>query len=307
MIQTTVKNSKEEFDKVFIELEHGSKLEIANKNEVRFFMLDVKNNKYSYYEMFNVLHSNLGRYALSRKEFKRDPETAISKAISKFHEVKGAGTGAGGELGELLLYLFLETVLCAPKLLSKMELKGTRNQYNYNADAVHYFTYKNEYGQHNQLILCESKLIGDFSRAIKEAFDSLTKSIANKEFDLSLISTEMFKESFSEEEANDIIRQIVPNATEDYKNDIIKETAAGIFIGYDKPITEQGDSLVVRKQTAENIIKEIPNMVKKINEQIDKHNLSGMSFYIYLLPFNDVDKDRAKIMDQLLYSISYKE
>lgn len=93
------------------------------------------------------------------------------------------------------------------------------------------------------MILCESKLIGDFSRAIKDAFDSLTTSIGNKEFDLSLISTEMFKESFSEEEANDIIKQIVPNATDDFKNDIIKETAAGIFIGYDKPIIEQGDSL----------------------------------------------------------------
>ena len=117
----------------------------------------------------------------------------------------------------------------------------------------------------------------------------------------------MFKESFSEEEANDIIKQIVPNATDDFKNDIIKETAAGIFIGYDKPIIEQGDSLVVRKQTAENIKKEIPNMVKKINKQIEKYNLKGMSFYIYLLPFNDVDKDRAKIMEQLLTRISYKE
>ena len=307
MLQTTVKNAKEEFDRVFIELGHDSKLEIANKNEVRFFMLDIKNNQYSYYEMFSILHSNLGRYALSRKEFQKDPETAISRGISIFHEVKGSGTGAGGEIGELLLYLFLETVLGAPKLLSKMELKGTRNQYNYNADAVHYFTYKNEYGQHNQLILCESKLIGDFSRAIKDAFDSLTTSIGNKEFDLSLISTEMFKESFSEEEANDIIKQIVPNATDDFKNDIIKETAAGIFIGYDKPIIEQGDSLVVRKQTAENIKKEIPNMVKKINKQIEKYNLKGMSFYIYLLPFNDVDKDRAKIMEQLLTRISYKE
>lgn len=135
----------------------------------------------------------------------------------------------------------------------------------------------------------------------------MTTSNDNKEFDLSLISTEIFKESFSEEEANDIIKQIVPNATDDFKNDIIKETAAGIFIGYDKPITEQGDSLVVRKQTAENIKKEIPNMVKRINKQIEKYNLKGMSFYIYLLPFNNVDKDREKIMEQLLTRISYKE
>ena len=104
MLQTTVKNAKEEFDRVFIELGHDSKLEIANKNEVRFFMLDIKNNQYSYYEMFSILHSNLGRYALSRKEFQKDPETAISRGISRFHEVKGSGTGAGGEM------------ICTPKV-----------------------------------------------------------------------------------------------------------------------------------------------------------------------------------------------
>ena len=63
----------------------------------------------------------------------------------------------------------------------------------------------------------------------------------------------------------------------------------------------------LEKLEVEKIEKIRNNMVKKINKQIEKYNLKGMSFYIYLLPFNDVDKDRAKIMEQLLTRISYKE
>ena len=153
MLTKTAKADKTDFSSVFLEIEHERKLQLGNNQEFRFFMLDIQNNQYSYYQMFSILQRNLGRYALSRKEFEKDPETAISKAISRFHEVKNAGKGAGGELGEILLYLFLEVALGAPKLLSKMELKGTRNQYNYNSDAVHYYTYRTEEGQHNQVIL----------------------------------------------------------------------------------------------------------------------------------------------------------
>ncbi len=88
MLQTTVKNAKEEFDRVFIELGHDSKLEIANKNEVRFFMLDIKNNQYSYYEMFSILHSNLGRYALSRKEFQKIRKQLFLEVFQDFMRLK---------------------------------------------------------------------------------------------------------------------------------------------------------------------------------------------------------------------------
>lgn len=230
MLSKMVKSSKTEFDKVFLEIEHSEELVIGNENNLKFFMLDIQNNKYCYYNMFSILKKNLGRYALSRKEFIQDPEMAISKAISRFHEVRNAGSGAGGELGEILLYLFLESVLGAPKLLSKMELKGTKNQYNYNSDAVHFYSFNNDFGKHNQVILCESKLVGDYKKAIQKAFESLKTSLENRDYDFSLISTEIFKETLTEEDADEIINAILPNITEDYKNRTIKETAAGICI-----------------------------------------------------------------------------
>lgn len=93
MLSRTVKSSKQEFDKVFLEIDHSEKLAVGNNNDLRFFMLDIQNNRYCYYNMFALLKKNLGRYALSRREFDRDPEMAISKAISRFHEVGNAGKG----------------------------------------------------------------------------------------------------------------------------------------------------------------------------------------------------------------------
>ncbi len=307
MLSNTVKNSKIEFDKVFLEIEHSEKLVVGNENDLKFFMLDIQNNKYCYYSMFSILKKNLGRYALSRKEFDRDPEMAISKAISRFHEVVNAGNGAGGELGELLLYMFLETVLGAPKLLSKMELKGTRNQYNYNSDAAHFYTFKTESGQHNQIILCESKLMGNYKNAIKNAFKSLKTSLENRDYDFSLISTEIFKETLTEEGADEIINAILPDVTNDYKNHIIKETAAGIFIGYNQPIEVKDDTIRTREENLIKIQGIIPEIAKLINEEIEIAQLQGMSFYIYFLPFNKVDDDRVRIMEQLLINSEYKE
>lgn len=306
MLNKTVKDEKDEFDKIFLEIKHDTGLCVSNKHELKFFMLDIQNNKYCYFNMFEILKRNLGRYALSRKEFSLDPEMAISKAISRFHEVHNAGTGAGGELGEILLYLFLEVVLGAPKLLTKMELKGTRNQYNYNSDAVHYYSFTIDSGRHNQIVLCESKLIGDYKTAIKKAFESLLNSLKNRDYDFSLVSTEIFKETMSDQDAEDVIKQILPNITEDYNNRVIKETAVGIFIGFDQTIQAQEDSIKTREENVKKIRDSIPKIAGLINEEIQKAQLEGISFYVYLLPFNNVDIDRANIMEQLLINSYYK-
>ena len=45
--------------------------------------------------------------------------------------------GTGNELGEMLLYAFLEEKLDAPKLLSKVELSTGAKQYNSQCDSIH--------------------------------------------------------------------------------------------------------------------------------------------------------------------------
>ena len=99
-------------------------------------------------------------------------------------------------MGELLLYLFLENKLDAPKLLSKVELKTTGNQYVFGSDGVHLFQLDNK---NFQLILGESKIKGILSKAVDEAFESIEKVSNNPDNELRLIEKNILSESFDEE------------------------------------------------------------------------------------------------------------
>ena len=68
-----------------------------------------------------------------------------------------------GELGELLLFCFLESQLKAPKILSKLELKTTSGLYVNGADGVHFL--KLEDGNY-QLIFGESKMYVDIKKLL---------------------------------------------------------------------------------------------------------------------------------------------
>lgn len=51
--------------------------------------------------------------------------------------------GTGNELGEILLYAFLEDILRAPKLFSKVELNASSTSFGKSSDTVHLLTLGN--------------------------------------------------------------------------------------------------------------------------------------------------------------------
>lgn len=157
------------FDSVFTEVKHDIGLNLKNNNCLRLFCLDIANNAFTYSGLFGYLQRNIGRYVFSRatiEQFKADGDTdAIGlKAVELLRTAQSSkDRGAGGELGEILLYLFLEQNLKAPKLLSKVELKTSGNQYVFGSDAVHLLSLSNNAFQ---LVLGESKIIGDLKNAV---------------------------------------------------------------------------------------------------------------------------------------------
>lgn len=295
-------------ESVFVEIPHSAKLELLNKNSLTIFHLNVLNNKFSYTELFDLLKDNLGTYVLSRREYNENPLRAISKAISKLRDIEDNGDkGAGGELGELLLYLFLEHYLGAPKLLSKVELKTTANQYVFNADGIHFFNFNEDGNTNYQVLVCESKLNSKLEKAIDAAFGSIKSSKANSQFEIQLVNAELFKETFSTQDAQIIKSMIIPNASDDNKNNIYKNHAFAIFIGSDYKIDATQDIYTQRKLVGDDLLKRADDIANIINVNIKKHNLSGYSFYVYYLPFNDVAKDRKEIMSQLLTEDYFSE
>ena len=50
----------------------------------------------------------------------------------------------------------------------------------------------------------------------------------------------------------------------------------------------------------EKMIEDIKTQIEYIKAKINKENLSGHSFYFYVIPFNDADCDKVTIMQNLL-------
>lgn len=170
------------------------------------------------------------------------PGTLSRKAREKFLDY----LRNKGELGELLLYCFLETHLNAPKILSKLELKTSTGHYVNGADGVHFLQLDN--GNY-QLIFGESKTIRSLTAALTDAFKSIYefKNCINSKgdkksglpYEKSLVSDNLEKEEFSEEEVNFIRSVIVPKRDNNFEVD----DAFGIFIGYEIVINAEDKRL----------------------------------------------------------------
>lgn len=271
------------------------------KNKLNLFMLRVNANEFDYDTLINNLIDPVIAFSVSRNvqsKYANKPGTLHKKAVEKFVEhCKNTG-----ELGELLLYAFLECHLNAPKILSKLELKTSTSMYVNGADGVHYLKLPN--GNY-QLIFGESKTIEILPSAISSAFKSIYEfkneinSKGNEKsginYEKSLISDNIVKESFSADEINFITQLIYPSRDSDFRVD----DAFGIFIGYEMKILKEDKKLpneVFVEKIKSVIENELQNNLEKITKQIEKYKLFGHSFYIYVLPFTNLDVSRKKVM-----------
>lgn len=144
-------------------------LDKYKKNKLNLFVLKINSNEFDYDLLIDMLLDPVIDYSISRQvkeRYKNRPATLSKKAREKFVEY----ARNNGELGELLLFCFLETHLGAPKILTKLELKTSTSHYVNGADGVHFLKLPD--GNY-QLIFGESKTYQDIDGAIRDAFKSI--------------------------------------------------------------------------------------------------------------------------------------
>lgn len=280
-------------------------LDSFGKNELNLFMLRLNANEFDYRLLVSNLLEPIITYSVSRKvkeEYSTRPHTLTKKAIARFVEY----CKNTGELGELLLYAFLECHLNAPKILTKLELKTSTSLYVNGADGVHYLRLPN--GNY-QLIFGESKTIDDLTVAIRDAFTSIYefkneinkkgKSKSGISYEKSLISDNLIKETFSDEDVQFIRSLIYPKRENDFRVD----DAFGVFIGYNMDMSAE-DKRLPNDQFYDKVKQEIHNTVSQkislINKYIDENDLGGHSFHIYILPFSNLDVNRTRVLEELI-------
>lgn len=273
--------------------EHG-------KNNLELFVLKINSNEFDYDGLIRNLVDPLIDFSLSRKvneKYQGKPGTLSQKARQKFIDY----INNKGELGELLLYCFLESHLKAPKILSKLELKTSTSKYVNGADGVHFLKLSN--GGY-QLIFGESKTEANLTNALTNAFKSISefkKSINAKgvsksglSYEKSLISDHLEKETFSESEMEFISRIIYPKQEDGFEVD----DAFGIFVGYEISISDDDKHLPnteFRLKVTAQIKSQVASSLKHITSKVNDFKLFGHCFHIYVLPFTELDKIRKHI------------
>ena len=300
MIGLTNSSNANSFNNIFSEVTPSKTLQLKNKNCLRLFHLDILNNEFSYIGLHDLLQRNIGRYVFSRATIDkfRATDSADAIGLKAIEQLRSASNpkdkGAGGELGEILLYLFLEIKLGAPKLLSKVELKTASNQYVYGSDGVHLLRLGDK---DFQLVLGESKIKGKLEGAVDAAFDSIKTASEQSDNELRLVENNIFLESFDESTTEFIKSLIIPSKRD---ASVSIDKAFGIFLGYTLGVDATRYSNQEFRDAVNNKLKsDLDGIATYIEGKINNSGLVGYSFYFFALPFNDAAKDRASIIRKL--------
>lgn len=296
MIETSIKSD-------FLDLFHHiiEDYELENSNSLNVFTLKMRNNRFTYNDLVDLLGNKLYYFALSRTEIKKLKDndrlnTLIERSKSKFRNY----TSNEGEFGEVMLYCLLEAHLNAPQILTKLELKTAKNDYVKGADGVHLLKIDEE---NYQLIFGEAKLDADLKQGVYDAFRSISKLLKddNKklDFEFDLVNSQLVKETYDEKQYEKLKSILLPSAKEE---NTYLDYSFGIFLGFEAKITDTEMKLSnseFRKQIKERIEQEVLDIISSLNFQIKKEEFIGYQFYIYIIPFSDLANKRKEIIKDL--------
>ncbi|MBB4038236.1 hypothetical protein GGR21_004168 [Dysgonomonas hofstadii] len=295
-LRTDVQNN---FLNLFSKIIENESLE--NGNTLNLFALKITNNCFSYETLTEELGNILTTYALSRSTYDElCTQKKYGSLVAKAKEKLRKAESNDGELGEILLYCMLESHLNAPKLLTKLELKTAVNNYVNGADGVHLLKIDDST---YQFVFGESKLDANLQTGIYQAFSSintLLKDDLNKlRYEISLVNSNILKETATEESTTVLKKLLIPTENDENLN---IDHSFGIFLGFDIPITDEERKMKnsdFRTLMNSKIEKAVRDVLTTLNNQIKKSEFTGYSFYIYIIPFSELDNTRKKIIEKL--------
>lgn len=288
----------EDFLDIFDHLLIDEDIEV-NDSILNLFSIKINNKKFNYELLENVLLDTLVSYCIPQRQYE---EFYASKKIGQMNKQAKRlfrdHESNDGELGELILYSFLESHLKAPKILSKMKLKTSSNEYIKRADGIHILKVDDS---NYEIIFGESKLYDNLTSGLREAFNSIkelkTREENNLYDEIDLITTHIPAE-FIEENYEFIKKIIVPQKNEVYDYDV----SFGVFIGFEVEITDEmkkKNNIELREVLKRTIKQKVYEKIEYIRTSINSKNLDEHNFYIYLLPFTNIDETRKEIIYNL--------
>lgn len=272
------------------------------QTELKIFMPRLNGKDFDYASFASDLRSILDGFVLNKKTIKKyiEEENYMElslQARNKFRDVY-VNNGELGELGELILYTFLEGNLRAPKILSKMSLKTSNNMFVNGADGVHLLKIS-ESNYH--LIFGEAKMYAVFLDGFKAACKSLKEFIGNSRmFELNLIDSQLENEILDQNDVDLISKIIYPSKSQNIYTVV---DSYSVFVGFQIDIPDEKLYLSDEEYNLwikDEIEVEIKKASAKMEEAIKKYSLIGKNFYLYVMPFIKIDETRKNILKEVV-------
>lgn len=288
------------FKDVFID-SSSAKLCIPNNSDLKIFLLDVVNSKIDYAKLEDFITDNIGRYIYSRamrNSYNVDgrSDRLAFKAISAYKK-RVAKDPSTNQFNEIMLYSFLECVLGAPKIFSKMELQDKSGLYYSTSSGIHLLSLKQGGLPFNQLVFGATDSINDLATAIDNAFKQVVeiKNSAKEEYDF--LETTILNNEFDSETNKTLEDIIIPKKGSGLTK---PDSAFGMFIGYNVDVPDEPNNEQFKINIKAKMESDIKSFAPYIENKITSLGLSSYSFYIYILPFNDINIDKDQIMRNAL-------
>lgn len=206
--------------------------------------------------------------------------------------------GTGNEVGEILLYAFLESVLGAPKIYSKVELNITAKSDKSVTDGMHLLSLGGAGDVLSyEMVFGASSVVGDIGIAIDEAFERIAQIEKNAATEIQIVDNTIF-----ELPGNDpVALQLKDIITPDPNKTVNRDMAYGIFLGYTLGLnSEKYSSNEYRELIDKKMTSDISHALPAIKDKIKNLGLTNRSFYVYILPFDDAEDDKKSIMQKIM-------
>lgn len=276
---------------------------------LNLFSLKISNKEFNYDLLINDLVDRLVTFCTCSKKYKESIKLNKAGSLSKesrklFREYQKKRSNEGikqttdGELGELMLYSFVESHLNAPKLLTKMRFKTSSNDPVKRADGIHLLKLDEDYFE---IVYGESKLFKDLTKGVSDAFSSINDFINRDNNNLNdeyAFLIDNIESEFSDEEFELVKDIIIPN-----EKGINIDNSFAIFVGFEIDIKFDKNRLKGNefRITLHNHIKEeVIKRISHIKSKIRNYNLENYNFYIYFVPFTNLNENKVRILDEIL-------
>ena len=299
-LKRTLKDPK--FDRIFKKATEITVADMGNPTKACVFYIDPNNCKFHFRDLKDFIITNIGSYVFSRARKNQlldmyDKEEVIgTKAILKF--LRKYRENAESVLGEIMLYIFMEQELGAPKIMSKIELDEYNHDIVSKSDGVHLLSLNQAGEPIHQLVFGASDIVGDLNAAIDRALDKIVDIEANSEEELMLVESTTQNTIYDPDATKYMVELMKPHKG---KDSIKPDMAFSVFVGYTIRLENpERDSQKYRTAVKEQLIKDISESQPHIIEYIKEHRLDGYSFYFYVFPFNDAPNEKVSIINEIL-------